>query len=116
MRPHRIEKINELLRQEVSAALNRYVKFDDGVFATVERVEASPNFSVAHVFVMVYPANRHEEVKRQIDSQIGHIQHELSAKVLMRRVPRMTMHYFGANEALEDILNKIDRKDESGAL
>jgi ribosome-binding factor A len=91
----RIERINHLIRAEISELLQREAKDPRlGGFVTVTQVSTSPDLSHAKVLISIIG---NEAEKRQALEALalacGFFRKELSARLKMRRVPELSFHY-----------------------
>jgi ribosome-binding factor A len=90
---HRIEKVNQLIRQELSDLLQRGTK-DPRLsgYISINSVETTPDLRHAKVFVSCLCD---EEKKKEILAALGHssgfFRSELAKHLTMRRVPEL--HY-----------------------
>jgi ribosome-binding factor A len=85
----RLDRVNELLRQEVSALLEREIEVPSGVLATVTRVKVSPDLEHATIWLSVHPAERGPEVFEHLQREIRTIQRRLNQTLVMETVPRI---------------------------
>ncbi|MBI4089982.1 MAG: 30S ribosome-binding factor RbfA [Candidatus Kerfeldbacteria bacterium] len=85
----RLDRVSELLRQEVSALFEREVEVPPGVLATVTRVKVSPDLEHATVWLSVHPSSRASEVFERLERVIGVLQQQLNRKLVMESVPRL---------------------------
>lgn len=107
----RIEKVNELLRQEVSKLLLKEVDFGD-VFVTITSVDTSPNLQQSKIKISILPANKSDEVWDAIKRNIFHIQKALNKKLYMRPVPKIIFEIDKIEahvQRIEKILGKIKK-------
>ena len=86
----RTEKIDELLRQEIGAALERDVTDPRIGFVTVTDVETTPDLSRARVWVSVIgtPEER-KETLTALRRAMPYIRHGLGSKIRLRRIPEL---------------------------
>lgn len=91
----RQERLNYLLRQEISALLRREVK-DPRLagLVSVTEVTVSPDLKQARVFVSVLGD---EEEKQQVltglRGAVGFFRRELADRINLRYIPEITFHY-----------------------
>lgn len=88
---HRIEKVNELIKEVISAIILRDVQFPEGAMVTITRAVVSPDLHYANVFVTVFSprGEKEEEALNALKKNTAGIQHELNRKLRMRPVPRI---------------------------
>ncbi|MFC2043965.1 30S ribosome-binding factor RbfA [Chloroflexota bacterium] len=92
---HRIERVNSLIRREISELLQRQVKDPRlGSFITINEVITSPDLKQARVFVSWIGS---EEEKRQtlniLASASGFFRRELAGRLKLRRIPELSFHW-----------------------
>ena len=87
----RTERLNELIREEVSELIRRQIKDPRlSCFLTVTRVDTSADLSHARVFVSVMGSN--EEKSNAMDglnSASGFLYRELRERLSLRHTPRL---------------------------
>ena len=92
----RIERINHLIRQEISQLLQREVKDPRlGGLVTVTRVSTSPDLRHAKVFISVICNEEGEkgEVLAALATASGFLRRELSMRLRLRHSPELSFHY-----------------------
>ena len=100
----RVDRINGVLRQEISQLLSRQVRDPrlSGV-VSITQVETSSDLRNARVFVSVLGGKDEKDtVLRGINSARGYLQRELGGRLPMRHVPTLTF-------LLDDSLERADR-------
>lgn len=112
----RTERVGEMLREEVSALLQRQLKDPRLGFVTITGADVSPDLRHARVYVSVMGTA--EERTRSLEA-LGHargfLRRELSKRARMRTVPELT---FVDDEAAETgsrifaLLEEARREDE----
>jgi ribosome-binding factor A len=85
----RIERLNEVLKEELGQIILRELEFPPGVLVTLTRVETSSELSQAKVFVSVFPEHQAGAVLQALNSQIYFLQQRVNKRLLMRPVPRL---------------------------
>ena len=112
--PHRIERLNSLLRQEISELLQNQVK-DPRLtrFISVTAVEVSPDLSFAKVFVSPLGTEAEkQETITALGSASGYIRKELSERIKTRRVPELSFRLDETIEKADRVLRLIDHLRE----
>jgi ribosome-binding factor A len=107
---HRTERLDSLLRQEISQLLQRQVKDPRlGNFITVTEVSISPDLSYAKVFVSCIG---NEEVKRDalegLAAASGFMRRQLAKNLRLRRIPELSFRWDDSIERGAHILQLID--------
>jgi ribosome-binding factor A len=111
---HRIERLNSLLRQEISDLLQREVKDPRiGNFVSITSVEISPDLSFARVFVSRFGTDAEkQETLSALTSAAGFIRHELSERMKARRIPELSFRLDNTIEKADHVLRLIDQLSE----
>jgi ribosome-binding factor A len=104
----RLERVNELLRQEISKLLLREIDFVD-ILVTVTNVNTSPDLKQAKIKITVLPTEKGEQVLRIIQRNIFHLQQELNKKLHLKPVPKIRFEIDQIEikaQRIEEILSK----------
>jgi len=91
----RIERVNNLIRQEISELLQRQVKDPRlGGFVTVTQVSTSPDLRHAKIFISIMGNEEEkEEALEAFAVASGFLRRELGARLRLRRSPELSFHY-----------------------
>lgn len=109
---HRIERVNSLIRQEISELLQQEVKDPrlDNNFVTVTEVTTSSDLKHSKVFVSSIST---EEEKRSVLSALasasGFIRRELSRRLKLRYTPELIFQWDNSLEQGDHLLKLIDK-------
>ena len=108
---HRLERVNELIRRELSELINREVTFQ-AALVTVQQVDITPDLKHAHVFVSVIGSDVEAKaaMAKLHDSRIT-LQHLLSKRVVLKFTPQL---HFKLDESIERgtrIINLLEQID-----
>jgi len=122
MRRH-IERLNHLIRDEISELLQRQVKDPRlGGFITVTRVSTSPDLRHAKIFISIMG---NEDEKREclkgLAAASGFLRRELGSRLTLRRTPELSFHYDDSIEQgthvlqlITQVANEAGEKGKSG--
>ncbi len=107
---HRIERVNSLIRQEISELLQRQVKDPRlGNFITVTDVATSPDLKYAKVFVSrIGNAEEKQEVLNVLASASGFFRRELARRLKLRYTPELSFQWDDSIERGDHLLQLID--------
>jgi ribosome-binding factor A len=108
---HRIERVNNLLRREISELIQRQVKDPRlDAFVTVTEVDTSPDLKYAKVFVSCI-SGRQEEPKtlKVLNAAAGFLRTELAKNLRLRRIPELNFYWDDSIEHGDRILRLIDQ-------
>jgi ribosome-binding factor A len=114
---HRIERINNLIRQEVSALLQREVKDPRlGDFIAVTEVATSPDLKYAKIFVSrISNEEDRKETLKAFEAASGFLRKELMKSLRLRRIPELVFFWDDSIERGDRLLRLIDQVNaESG--
>jgi ribosome-binding factor A len=108
MASQRIERVQNLLRSEISMILLRKIKDPRVRMVTVTEVDASPDLKQARVWVSVLQDDE-EEVLAGLQSAAGFIRSELMRVLHLRPMPVLS---FDLDRALERGARTLDLLDQ----
>jgi len=108
---HRIERINNLIRREISGLLQRQVKDPRlGSFVIVTEVSTTPDLRYAKIFVSRIGS---EEEKQETLSALAGASHflrnELIKRLRLRHIPELSFHWDDSIERGAHLLQLIDK-------
>ncbi len=110
----RIEKVDELLKHEVSKLILKELEFSKDVMVTVTKAETSSDLSQAKIKVSIIPFIKADKILKILNSQVPRLQRMLNRKLKMKNVPQIKFELDKREEKatrIEQILKKI-KKDE----
>jgi len=107
---HRIERVNSLIRQEISELLQRQVKDPRlGNFIAVTEVSTSPDLKYAKVFIScIGGEGEKQEVLSGLASASGFFRRELARRLKLRYTPELSFQWDDSIERGEHISQLID--------
>lgn len=87
---HRLPRVRELLKRELSDVLQRDYSFDNAL-VTVNEVDVTPDLRQAHAYLgIISPdARRSEAILAQLNADHGRIQKKVSARVVLKYTPQL---------------------------
>ncbi len=108
---HRIERVNSLIRQELSQLLQHQVKDPRlGTFITVTEVSTSPDLRRARVFVSrIGSGEEKKETLSALATASGFFRNELAKRLRLRRIPELSFQWDDSIERGVHLLNLIDK-------
>jgi ribosome-binding factor A len=108
---HRSERMGHQIRVELAELLVRAVKDPRVGFATVTRVDLSPDFRHAKVFVSVLGSPEDQKGTLEgLSSAAGFLRHEIGHRLALRHSPELAFvldHGAEESEKIELLLQKI---------
>lgn len=110
---HRIERINNLIRQEISELLQRQVKDPRlGTFIAVTEVSTSPDLKFAKVFVSrISNQAEKEETMQALEAAAGFLRKSLMKNLRLRRVPDLHFYWDDSIERADRLFRLLDQAD-----
>lgn len=85
----RQKQVDEVVKEELAALLNREIDLPSDVLVTVTRVEAAGNLFSANIFVSVIPETKMQEVLLELKRRTPEFQQTLNKRLRMRPVPKI---------------------------
>jgi ribosome-binding factor A len=112
---HRVERIAEQIREEVSQILSPEVS-DPGVgLVTVTRVKVTPDLSLARVYwTAMGDAAERKKTAKALARAAAYVRHLLSTRMTLRRSPEVQFIFdqsVAAQDRVEQILQEIKQED-----
>jgi ribosome-binding factor A len=108
---HRIERVNNLIRREISELIQHHLR-DPRIseFVAVTEVSTSPDLRYARVFVSCISGRQEEQkILEVLNAASGFLRTELSKKIRMRRIPELVFHWDNSIEHGDHILRLLDQ-------
>lgn len=113
---HRIERVNSVIRQEISELLQRQIKDPRlGDFIAITEVATSPDLKHARVYVSQLggEVDRHK-VLSGLASASGFFRRELAKRLKMRYVPELHFEWDDSIERGDRLSQLIDKVSRGG--
>ena len=88
---HRLLRVNELLKRELSALLVREMTFEN-LLVTVNQVDVTPDLKSAHVYVSVLGSEGRQDVLPKLEANRAALQADLSKHVVLKYTPHLVFH------------------------
>ncbi|TRZ83566.1 30S ribosome-binding factor RbfA [bacterium] len=99
----RIQKINELLKQEFAKILVEEIEVPIGTLVTVIQVKTSPSLQHAKIYISVLPDKKAEEILKKLNDQIYKLQQIINKRLYMRPVPKLSILLDKSGEKFSEI-------------
>jgi ribosome-binding factor A len=107
---HRLLRVNELVKRELSGIITREITFD-AALVTINQVNVTPDLKKAHVFVSVLGAESGPSVLAKLESHRTAFQAELARNVVLKYTPHLIFHLDDSIERgtrVIEILQKLE--------
>lgn len=107
MQETRQNRVCRLLQKELSLIFQSQTRQTHGVLISVTRVRVSPDLGICTAHLSVFPAERGEEILRNITANAATVRYDLGQRVRnqLRIIPEL--RFF-----LDDSLDYLERIDE----
>ena len=117
---HRVERMNSLIRQEISELLQREVKDPRlGNFIAVTEVSTSPDLKHAKVFVSrVAEGGSRQETLDVLTAASGFFRKEMARHLKLRYIPELSFQWDDSIERgshLQELIDKVSPADTPDA-
>jgi ribosome-binding factor A len=112
---HRLLRVNELLKRELSVLITRDLTFEDAL-VTINHVDVTPDLKSAHVYVSVLGKGRQSAIKTLEDNRTM-LQADLSRHVVLKYTPHLNFHLDDSVERgarVIEILQEIETPESKG--
>jgi ribosome-binding factor A len=88
---HRLERVNEVIKRELSEIISRELNFSAQVLVTIHAVDITADFRKCHVFISVIgKPSQKTRVLAELEEQRGTLQKELAKRVVLKYTPQLS--------------------------
>lgn len=112
--PYRSEKIEKMIKQEISLIFLHKLNDSSLGFVTITNVKITPDLRLAKIYISVFEKENRELIMTKVE-QVSHIiRSELASRINLRFVPELkfyiddTLDYV---ERIEELIKKIHEND-----
>jgi len=111
---YRIDKIENLIKEEISLIFLRKLQDPAFGFLTITNVKVSPDLRIAKIYISVFEREKRESVLEKVKASSGFIRTELASRIRIKFVPELkffiddTLDYV---EKIEGLIKKIHKDD-----
>ena len=114
MSSHRIERVSELVKQQISEILLDLNLTGCG-FVTVTSTIVSPDLKEGRIYVSVIgSAEQKKRAMQTLDHEHGRIQNELAQRIVLKYTPRLKFlldETESEAQRIESLLDRLDQHD-----
>lgn len=106
----RIQRVNQLIKKELSQILLREVNFPKDILVTITKVETSADLKESKIYISIIPEEIDQKVIQILNRIIYDLQQKLNKRLKMRTIPQIKfLEERQTSEAgrIEEILEKI---------
>ena len=108
---HRLLRVNELLKRELSNIITREITFD-GVLVTLNQVDVTPDLKHAHAYVSVLGKDGQAAAMEKLEENRVVLQTALAKSVVLKYTPHLIFHLDDSIERgarVFEILQQIEK-------
>ena len=88
---HRLLRVNELLKRELSSIITREINFE-GALVTLNQVDVTPDLKSAHAYVSVLGKEDQSAVMANLEEHRVILQSALAKAVTLKYTPQLVFH------------------------
>ena len=114
MSSHRIDKVEKMIKEEISSIFLQKFSVSEYGFITVTKVKMSPDLKNAKIYLSVLEKEKREIALDRILHKTGMVRTELAHRINLKFVPELkffiddTLDYV---EKIEGLINKVHNQD-----
>src|SRR4030042_5435569 len=87
----RIERLNELMKRELSKLFLKEVELPKNVLVTITRVQVSTDLSQAKINISVIPDNYFPKIFQILDKMTPFFQNKIGKALVIKKVPKIKL-------------------------
>ena len=105
METTRQQKITTLIQKELSEIFRQQTAKTHGVLVSVSAVRISPDLSIAHVYLSIFPSQQGAAILENINKSASQVRYTLAQKVRyqLRKCPDLQFHIDDSLDYIEHI-------------
>ena len=119
MATKRIERVNELLKRELSKLILREMDFPQDCLVTVTRTDVSTDLSQAKIYISIIPEDCSKNALKILNSRLFFLQARINRLLKMKKVPRIKIEEEEETkiaDRIEKVLEEIKKGKKSGLV
>lgn len=87
---HRLERVNEVIKRELSEIISREINFSAQILVTLHAVDITADLRQCHVFVSVIGKTEQKaRVLAELEEHRGTLQRELARRIVLKYTPHL---------------------------
>lgn len=105
MDSNRQQKINRLIQKELSELFLLETKKTHGVIVSVTNVRVTPDLSLAHAYLSIFPSENAVDLLKNINDNAKSIRYDLGKRIAkqLRIIPDLRFHLDDSLDYIENI-------------
>ena len=105
---HRLERVNELIKRELSELIGRECRFP-ATLVTVQQVDVTPDLKHAHIYVSIIGAEEQQHASMAVlHAARANLQRHMAKRVVLKFTPHLHFKLDAAAERGDRILHILD--------
>lgn len=118
---YRIDKVENLIKEEISLIFLHKLQDMDLGFLTITNVRVSPDLKVAKIYLSILEKEKRELALDKIENKKGYIRSELAHRIRIKFIPELkfflddTLDYVEKIEGLIKKIHEDDNKTDEGS-
>ncbi|MEK7071939.1 MAG: 30S ribosome-binding factor RbfA [Patescibacteria group bacterium] len=104
----RMEKVDELLAQQLGQIIMAEVEFPQGTIVTITKVKTSPDLKSAKVYLSVLPETDQKQVMSLLINNVYEFQRIINDKLTLRNTPRLKFFIDDTGQRAAEIEQLLD--------
>jgi ribosome-binding factor A len=111
----RIQRVNQLIKREISQLILREIEFPEDTLITITRVNSTPDLREAKVFVSVMPEEKKVKAFVSLNRKIYQLQQKINKRLKMKIVPKLIFveeEMTASAARIEKILEELKKEKE----
>ena len=112
----RIQRVNQLIKKELSKILLKEFDFPRNILITLTRVKTSTDLTDAKVYVSIMPEQKIKEIIKILNRNLRQIQKKIGGRLKLRIIPKVKfVEEKKTREAarIDELLEKIKNEEEN---
>jgi ribosome-binding factor A len=109
MSSHRIDKVERLIKEEISLIFLHKMQDAQSGFITITRVRVSPDLKQAKIYISVFEKEKRELILKKINDKLGFIRSELAGRIRIKFTPDLKFFIDDSLDYVEKIEGLIDK-------
>ena len=109
MSSHRIDKVEQLIKEEISFVFLHKMQQPELGFITITNVKVSPDLKLAKIYLSVFEKEKREFVMDRVNNKIKFIRTELAHRIRLKFVPEIKFFIDDTQDFVDKIEGLIDR-------
>ena len=85
----RLQRVNQLLKKELSRLLLKEMEFPTDVLVTITRLETTKDLRESNVSISVFPKEKGEKICQILNKNLYFLQPKLNKRLKMRPLPKI---------------------------